>query len=145
KNGQYCEETFLKNALKPEVKAIEIKLGQGAKVRGGKLPKEKITQEIAEIRGIEMGKDVESPNRFTLFSDLDGLFKLITHWQTITGKPVGIKVIAGDNHSFDELAKHMKETDENRTSSLLMEQKGELELLIKRWPTASVYRFILAS
>src|SRR5699024_6527155 len=63
-------------------------------------------------RGIEMGKDVESPNRFPLFSDMDGLFKLITHWQTITGKPVGIKVVAGDNHSFDELAKHMKETDE---------------------------------
>src|SRR5699024_12867965 len=80
-------------------------LGQGAKVRGGKLPKEKITQEIAEIRGIEMGKDVESPNRFPLFSDMDGLFKLITHWQTITGKPVGIKVVAGDNHSFDELAR----------------------------------------
>src|SRR5699024_8340247 len=94
KNGQYCEETFLKNALKPEVKALEIKLGQGAKVRGGKLPKEKITQEIAEIRGIEMGKDVESPNRSPLFSDMDGLFKLITHWQTITGKPVGIKVVA---------------------------------------------------
>src|SRR5699024_7377305 len=70
-------------------------------------------QEIAEIRGIEMGKDVESPNRFPLFPDMDGLFKLITHWQTITGKPVGMKVVAGDNHSFDELAQHMKETDEN--------------------------------
>ncbi|HEX6593373.1 MAG TPA: FMN-binding glutamate synthase family protein [Bacillota bacterium] len=112
KGGQYCEETFLKNALRPEVKAIEIKLAQGAKVRGGKLPKEKITPEIAEIRGIDMGKDVESPNRFPLFSDMDGLFEFITHWQTITGKPVGIKVVAGDNHSFDELAKHMQESGE---------------------------------
>lgn len=110
KDGKYCEETFLKNALRPEVKAIEIKLAQGAKVRGGKLPKEKITKEIAEIRGVEMGKDVESPNRFPLFSDMEGLFKLITHWQKITGKPVGIKVVAGDDHSFDELAIHIKET-----------------------------------
>jgi glutamate synthase domain-containing protein 2 len=113
KDGKYCEDTFLINALRPEVKAIEIKLAQGAKVRGGKLPKEKITPEIAEIRGVEMGKDVESPNRFPLFSDMEGLFKLITHWQDITGKPVGIKVVAGDNHSFDELAFHIKETGDS--------------------------------
>jgi len=110
KDGKYCEETFLDNALKPEVKAIEIKLAQGAKVRGGKLPKEKITPEIASIRGVEMGKDVESPNRFPLFSNMDGLFKWITHWQNITGKPVGIKVVAGDGSSFEELALYMKET-----------------------------------
>src|SRR5690606_20787439 len=110
KDGKYDEETFLENALRPEVKAIEIKLAQGAKVRGGKLPKEKITPEIAEIRGVEMGKDVESPNRFPLFSDMKGLFKMITHWQEITGKPVGIKVVAGDDHSFDKLASYMKET-----------------------------------
>src|SRR5690625_1183449 len=112
KDGEYCEKTFLKNALQPEVKAIELKLAQGAKVRGGKLPKEKITEEIAQIRGVEMGKDVESPNRFPLFSDMDGLFKWVTHWQEITGKPVGIKVVAGDNYSFDDLARHMKETGE---------------------------------
>jgi len=110
KDGKYCEETFLKNALRPEVKAIEIKMAQGAKVRGGKLPKEKITPEIARIRGIEMGKDVESPNRFPLFNDLDGLFHWITHWQEITGKPVGIKVVAGDNNSFESFARHMKKT-----------------------------------
>ncbi|MBO1004114.1 FMN-binding glutamate synthase family protein [Pseudogracilibacillus auburnensis] len=110
KDGKYCEETFLKNALKPEVKAIELKLAQGAKVRGGKLPKEKITPEIASIRGVEMGRDVESPNRFPLFSDMDGLFQWVTHWQEITGKPVGIKVVAGDNHSFDDLARYMKAT-----------------------------------
>lgn len=110
KNGAYCEKTFLKNALRPEVKAIELKLAQGAKVRGGKLPKEKITPEIAKIRGVEMGKDVESPNRFPLFRDMKGLFKWVAHWQEITGKPVGIKVVAGDNDTFEELARYMKET-----------------------------------
>ena len=113
KDGAYCEETFLKNALRPEVKAIEIKLAQGAKVRGGKLPKEKITPEIAKIRGVEMGKDVESPNRFPLFSDIEGLFKWVIHWQEITGKPIGIKVVAGDNYSFDDLARYMKETGQH--------------------------------
>src|SRR5699024_2727831 len=110
KDGKYSEEVFLENAMKPEVKAIELKLAQGAKVRGGKLPKEKITEEIARIRGIEMGKDVESPNRFPLFSDMEGLFDWLTHWQEITEKPVGIKVVAGDNDSFEELARYMKET-----------------------------------
>lgn len=108
KDGKYHEETFLCNALRPEVKAIEIKLAQGAKVRGGKLPKEKITPEIAAIRGVEMGKDVESPNRFPLFSNMDELFDLITNWQEITGKPVGIKVVAGSELSFEELALYMK-------------------------------------
>ena len=110
KDGQYCEETFLTNALRPEVKAIEIKLAQGAKVRGGKLPKAKITPEIAMIRGVEMGKDVESPNRFPLFTNIEELFNLITNWQEITGKPVGIKVVAGDENTFDELAAYMRDT-----------------------------------
>lgn len=110
KNDKYCEETFLKNALRPEVKAIELKLAQGAKVRGGKLPKEKITEEIAKIRGVGMDKDVESPNRFPLFHDIEGLFHWITHWQEISGKPVGIKVVAGDNESFESIARYMKDT-----------------------------------
>ncbi|MGM8364940.1 glutamate synthase-related protein [Virgibacillus sp. W0181] len=112
KNETYCEETFLENAMKPQVKAIELKLAQGAKVRGGKLPKEKITPEIAKIRGIEMGKDVESPNRFPLFSDMDGLFEWVNHWQDITGKPVGIKVVAGDSHSFETLASYIQKTEQ---------------------------------
>ena len=111
KNGVYCQSTFLQNALRPEVKAIEIKLAQGAKVRGGKLPKEKITPEIAEIRGVEMGQDIESPNRFPLFSNIEELFELISQWQQLTGKPVGIKVVAGNDFSFQELAKYMKDNN----------------------------------
>lgn len=112
KDGTYCEESFMKNAMKQEVKAIEIKMAQGAKVRGGKLPKEKITSEIAEIRGVEMGKDIESPNRFPLFSNIEELFGLIKNWQTLTGKPVGIKVVAGSELSFEELAAYMAKTGE---------------------------------
>lgn len=112
KDGHYNEETFVNNANRPEVKAIEIKMAQGAKVRGGKLPKEKITKEISEIRGVPMGKDVESPNRFPLFSNMEELFSLIKRWKELTGKPVGIKVVAGSEDSFEELALYMKETGE---------------------------------
>ncbi|QST02334.1 FMN-binding glutamate synthase family protein (plasmid) [Pontibacillus sp. ALD_SL1] len=110
-DGEYCEQTFLRNANKKEVKAIEIKLAQGAKTRGGKLNKEKITKEISEIRGVPMGKDIESPNRFPLFQDMEGLFDLIHHWRDITGKPVGIKVVAGNELSFEEMASYMKKTN----------------------------------
>src|SRR5699024_11544650 len=63
KNDQYDEETFLNNAKRPEVKAIEMKLAQGAKVRGGKLPKEKITEEIAEVRGMGRNRNGKGPSR----------------------------------------------------------------------------------
>lgn len=110
RDGKYHEETLIKNASQKEVKAVEIKLAQGAKVRGGKLPKEKISPEIAKIRGVEMGKDVESPNRFPLFNDIESLFEMVTHWQDIIEKPIGIKVVAGDHNSFEELASYMAET-----------------------------------
>ncbi|PIV45325.1 MAG: FMN-binding glutamate synthase family protein, partial [Candidatus Nealsonbacteria bacterium CG02_land_8_20_14_3_00_37_10] len=39
--------------------AVEIKIGQGAKPgQGGLLPKEKITEEIAQIRNVPVGKDI---------------------------------------------------------------------------------------
>ena len=46
----------------PCIKAIEIKLSQGAKPgKGGVLPQAKISKEIATIRGVAVGKDVLSP------------------------------------------------------------------------------------
>jgi glutamate synthase domain-containing protein 2 len=48
---------------------IEIKMSQGAKPgHGGILPKHKVTQEIAETRGILMGEDCISPSRHSAFS-----------------------------------------------------------------------------
>ncbi len=50
----------------PFIRAIEVKLSQGAKPgKGGVLPGEKITQEIAEIRGVEVGKTVFSEIRIS--------------------------------------------------------------------------------
>ena len=45
--------------------AIEIKIGQGTKPgMGGHLPGEKVTEEIAAIRGKKPGQDVQSPSKF---------------------------------------------------------------------------------
>lgn len=46
--------------------AIEIKIGQGTKPgMGGHLPKEKVTEDIAKIRGKKVGEDIISPSKFS--------------------------------------------------------------------------------
>ena len=59
------------------VRAIEVKLSQGAKPGlGGMLPGEKVSREIAEIRGIPEGEDCASPSRHTVFHDVDSHARL---------------------------------------------------------------------
>src|SRR5699024_5469441 len=43
-------------------------------------------------------------------TDMESMFDWIAHWQEITGKPVGVKVVAGDEHSFDDLAAHIRDS-----------------------------------
>lgn len=87
-----------------EVRAIEIKLGQGAKIRGGHVEGAKVTPEIAAIRGLIPWKSIDSPNRFSQFHDTPSLFDFIGRVQETTGLPVGIKVVIGGENSLDEVA-----------------------------------------
>ena len=74
------------------VRAIEIKLSQGAKPGlGGLLPGAKVTREIAEIRGIPEGRDCASPSRHTAFRDVDSMLDFVELVADATGVPVGIK------------------------------------------------------
>ena len=51
--GKLDESKLEEIAKLPQVKMIEIKLSQGAKPgKGGLLPKEKITEEISQLRGV---------------------------------------------------------------------------------------------
>ncbi len=89
----------------PCIKAIEIKLSQGAKPgKGGVLPGAKITKEIAEIRGVEIGKDVLSPASHTAFTNVSELLTLIEAIAKETGLPVGIKGAIGKLDQWEELA-----------------------------------------
>lgn len=91
-NLDVLEETI---AAAP-VKAIEIKLSQGAKPGlGGILPGVKVTEEIARIRGVEVGKDCISPPAHSAFNDVDGLLELVESIADRTGLPVGIKSAVG--------------------------------------------------
>ena len=80
------------------VDAIEIKIGQSAKPgMGGHLPGSKVTKEIAAIRGFPEGSDIISPARFEDIRNGEDLKKKVD-WlrEKSAGKPVGVKIAAGD-------------------------------------------------
>jgi glutamate synthase domain-containing protein 2 len=90
------------------VRAIEIKLSQGAKPGlGGMLPGVKVTQEIADIRGIAPGVDCASPSRHTAFDDVDSMLDFVELIADETGLPVGIKSAVGSLGVWDDLVSAM--------------------------------------
>jgi glutamate synthase domain-containing protein 2 len=90
------------------VRAIEVKLSQGAKPGlGGLLPAAKVSSEIAATRGIPVGKDCVSPSRHAEFNDVDSLLDWVELLASETGLPVGIKSAVGDMAFWEGLADSM--------------------------------------
>ncbi|CAA7614649.1 FMN-binding glutamate synthase family protein [Magnetospirillum sp. UT-4] len=86
------------------VRMFEIKLAQGAKPgKGGILPGNKVTAEIAAIRGIPVGENSISPNRHPEIDSPDGLLDMVEYVRVVTGKPTGFKTVIGDFAWLDEL------------------------------------------
>ena len=77
--------------------AIEIKIGQSAKPgMGGHLPGEKVTEEIAAVRGFPVGQDITSPAHFEDILDGQGLAAKVAWLREVSGgRPIGIKMAAG--------------------------------------------------
>jgi glutamate synthase domain-containing protein 2 len=97
----------------PNIKMIEVKLSQGAKPgKGGVLPGDKVTEEIAKIRGIEVGKDVISPAYHSAFDSVDGLVSFVEEIAEATGLPVGIKSAVGKSQFWVDLACCMRKRGE---------------------------------
>ncbi|MEM6406103.1 MAG: FMN-binding glutamate synthase family protein [Pseudomonadota bacterium] len=91
-------------AAHPQVRMFEIKLSQGAKPgKGGILPGDKVTAEIARIRGSVAGQDSISPNAHRDIHSVADLQQMIQHIRQVTGKPVGIKLAVGQLHFFTAL------------------------------------------
>ena len=93
-----------------KVDAIEIKIGQSAKPGlGGHLPGKKVTSEIARIRGFKEGQDIISPSHFKDIRSKQDLKRRVD-WlrETSAGKPVGIKLAAGDIEADLEFAVYAK-------------------------------------
>ena len=78
--------------------AIEIKIGQSAEPgMGARLPAEKVTPEIARIRGYPEGTDILSPASYPDIRDQDELREKVRWLREISGgRPIGIKIAAGD-------------------------------------------------
>ncbi len=111
-DGHFNPEMFQKNASRPEVKMIEIKISQGAKPgHGGVLPAAKNNEEIAAIRGLKPHTEVLSPPGHSTFSDAYGLLQFIEQLRKLSGgKPVGFKLCIGSKDEFDDICKKMVET-----------------------------------
>ena len=99
-----------KTQQNPQIRAIEIKLSQGAKPgKGGVLPAAKVTPEIAAIRGIPPYQDCISPNSHSEFSTVDELIDFVELVADASGLPVGIKSAIGELDFWEELAERMRE------------------------------------
>lgn len=109
-DGEFSFTKLQEKAAIPNVKAFELKLAQGAKTRGGHVEGDKVTPEIAEIRGVEVGKTINSPNRFRQFDSFPTLFNFIDQIREAGGLPVGIKIVVGSPEDADELARYMAQS-----------------------------------
>jgi glutamate synthase domain-containing protein 2 len=110
--GRFDEAKFTENARSEQVKMIEIKLSQGAKPgHGGVLPGAKVTQEIAEARGVPVGVDCISPARHSAFSTPLELVGFVKRLRELSGgKPVGIKLAIGHPWELFAIVKAMLKT-----------------------------------
>ncbi len=108
-DGSFNPDLLEKIANIPQVKMVEIKFSQGAKPgKGGLLPKEKINEEIAELRGVPMGKDVVSPAGHAECSSPESTVRFIRKIQEISKLPVGIKFCMGSVKELAEMLIEMK-------------------------------------
>ena len=107
--GNFSPDAFQKNAQRPEVKMIEIKLSQGAKPgHGGILPAKKNTPEIAAIRLVKPGTTVFSPPFHSAFNSPLGLIQFVKQLRELSGgKPVGFKLCIGRKSEFLGICKAM--------------------------------------
>ncbi len=111
-DGHFDAEKFAEKSALPSVKAISIKLSQGAKPGlGGVLPGAKVTPEIAATRGVPVGQTVVSPPAHTAFhTPLELMHFIATLRSLCGGKPVGFKLCVGARTEFLSLCKAMLET-----------------------------------
>lgn len=124
-DGNFDPDKFAEQAGDDQVKMIEVKLSQGAKPgHGGVLPGSKVTGEIAEARGVDVGQDCNSPPAHSTFSTPVELIEWIDDLRELSGgKPVGFKLCVGQLHEVMALMKAMIET--GRTPDFIVVDGGE--------------------
>jgi glutamate synthase domain-containing protein 2 len=110
--GGFDMDRFLEQVEENPVRAVEIKLSQGAKPGlGGLLPGAKVTKEIARIRGVSPGQTVYSPASHSAFGGVDEMLDFVEMLADATGLPIGIKSAVGEHRFWEELANLMSKKD----------------------------------
>jgi len=113
-------------AGKPQVKMIELKLAQGAKPgKGGILPANKVTDEIAKIRGIPAGQSSISPNRHLDAGNLPELLDLIYRMREVSGLPVGFKTVISSKEWCDDLCRAIKKHGIKKAPDFITVDSGD--------------------
>jgi glutamate synthase domain-containing protein 2 len=111
-HGRFDVSRFRDVVAANPVRAIELKLSQGAKPgRGGLLPAAKITPEIARIRGVPVGEDCASAASHTAFHCVDSMLDFVEQLADESGLPIGIKSAVGQMDFWTELTKLMTMTE----------------------------------
>lgn len=105
--GRFDPAMFAEKAAIPAVKAVSVKLSQGAKPGlGGVLPGAKVSEEIAATRGVPMGQTVVSPPAHNAFRNPIELAEFIGMLRRLSGgKPVGFKLCVGARTEFLSICK----------------------------------------
>lgn len=111
-DGHFDPVLFQDKSQGPSIKLVELKLSQGAKpAHGGILPASKLTQEIATIRHVRLGEDVNSPPRHSAFDGPVGLLEFIERLKELSGGlPVGFKLCVGRPREWFSIVKAMLKT-----------------------------------
>ena len=111
-DGGFDRDECVRKCAEHPVRAIEIKLSQGAKPGlGGVLPGAKVTAEISQIRGVPRGKTVVSPSGHAAFSTADEMLDFVEDLADATGLPVGVKSAMGLLGFWRDVADIMSEED----------------------------------
>jgi glutamate synthase domain-containing protein 2 len=108
-DGGFDEGLFAEKSAREAVRCVALKLSQGAKPGlGGVLPGPKVTEEIAAVRGVPVGRTVISPPAHRVFSTPTGLVEFLARMRELAdGKPVGFKLCVGTRRDVLSICKAM--------------------------------------
>ncbi|WP_067828393.1 FMN-binding glutamate synthase family protein [Nocardia inohanensis] len=108
-DGAFDPDQFADKAAHDQVKAISIKLSQGAKPGlGGVLPAAKVSREIADYRGVPMDAKCVSPSAHSAFRTPRELIGFVSRLRELSdGKPVGFKLCVGSRVELLAICKAM--------------------------------------
>ena len=124
--GRLNDDKLREIAAHEQVRMFELKMSQGAKPgKGGILPGAKVSEEIAQIRGIHAGEAAISPNRHLDINSNSELLDKINHIRTVTGKPVGFKAAIGAYGWLDDLCKEINQRGKESAPDFITVDSGD--------------------